>query len=83
MKLRRAVALRADVNLSEALLGFYREEHACITVPEDEALFLFFKAYRANVRLKVTLLGGSGKPGAAVAMQGYWDLLRKYWEVAK
>ncbi len=70
-------------DLGEAFLEFYREEHACITVPEDEALFLFFKAYRANVRLKVTLLGGANKPDAMVAMEGYWRLLKKYWEGLK
>ncbi len=71
-------------DLAEALLRFYQEEHACITVPEDEALFLFFKVYRANVRLKVTLLGGiDGKPEAVSAMRGYWDLLRKYWDGLK
>ncbi|MBK9017313.1 MAG: phosphotransferase [Saprospiraceae bacterium] len=71
-------------DLAEALLRFYQEEHTCITVPEDEALFLFFKAYRANVRLKVTLLGGTaGKPEAVAAMRGYWVLLRKYWDGLK
>jgi len=71
-------------DLAEALLRFYQEEHTCITVPEDEAIFLFFKAYRANVRLKVTLLGGTkGKPEALAAMRGYWGLLRKYWDGLK
>ncbi len=70
-------------DLADALLRFYQLEHPCITVPEDEALFLFFKAYRANVRLKVTLLGNHAKPETTKIMQGYWDLLRKYWDGLK
>lgn len=73
---------RAD--LAVALLRFYQEEHACITTPEDEVLFLFFKAYRANVRLKVTLLGSTPyQPTTIAAMRGYWGLLRKYWNGIK
>ncbi|MCF8245854.1 MAG: phosphotransferase [Saprospiraceae bacterium] len=66
-------------DLGEALFHFYQLEHACITSPEDEALFLFFKAYRANVRLKVTLLGNHSTAETIAALRGYWDLLRKYW----
>ena len=65
----------ARPDLSDAFLRFYQEEHACIMQPEDELLFCFFKAYRANVRLKVELLGGSG----GAALTGYWELLRVFW----
>lgn len=70
-------------DLCESLLRFYQQEHACITVPEDEALFLFFKAYRANVRLKVALLSSQKTAEAAAALRGYWDLLCKYWDGLK
>ena len=66
-------------DLGEALLRYYREEHPCIARPEDEALFLFFKAYRANVRLKVTLLGGSLSPDLKETVKRYWELLEGYW----
>ncbi|MCC6725898.1 MAG: phosphotransferase [Saprospiraceae bacterium] len=65
----------ARPDLAAAFLRFYQQEHACITQPEDELLFQFFKAYRANVRLKVALLGGAAKE----EMQAYWDLMWRYW----
>ncbi len=67
-------------DLAEAFLRYYQEEHACMTDPADESLFLFFKAYRANVRLKVTLLGGLNSPSAREAAQAYWRLIGEYWE---
>jgi len=67
-------------DLGDALLRFYQKEHPCMTAPADEALFLFFKAYRANVRLKVTLLGNHATAETTAAMRGYWGLLRKYWD---
>ncbi len=70
-------------DLAEALLRFYQKEHPCITAPEDETLFLFFKAYRANVRLKVTLLGNHATAETAAVLRGYWGLLRKYWDGLK
>lgn len=42
--------------LSDAFLDAYRRHWSIMPAPEDEALFLYFKAYRANVRLKVALL---------------------------
>ncbi|MBK7938757.1 MAG: hypothetical protein IPJ82_17460 [Lewinellaceae bacterium] len=67
-------------DLSDALLRYYQEKHPCILVPEDETLFLFFKTYRANVRLKVTLLAGISAPGAVETMHRYWELLAEYWK---
>ncbi len=66
-------------DLGEALLRFYQQEYPCITEPTDEALFIFFKAYRANVRLKVTLLSNHSTAATIATLRGYWDLLRNYW----
>ncbi len=62
-------------DLGAAFLQYYQQEHPCITLPEDELLFQFFKAYRANVRLKVELLGGAGE----AVLAGYWRAVRGYW----
>ncbi|MCB0545110.1 MAG: hypothetical protein KDC70_16400 [Saprospiraceae bacterium] len=66
-------------DLAEALLRFYTEKHACLITPEDEALFLYYKAYRANVRLKVTVLDTSHKTEKQEMMKQYWSLLSSYW----
>ncbi len=65
----------ARPDLCVAFLQYYQLEHPCIEQPEDELLFQFFKAYRANVRLKVALL--SGRPHEEIL--GYWNLLNGYW----
>jgi uncharacterized protein len=48
--------------------------------PEDALLFLFFKAYRANVRLKINLLALRQQQSAALeaSVQCYWRLLKAY-----
>ncbi len=66
-------------DLAGALLRYYQEENPCIVVPEDETLFQFFKAYRANVRLKVTLLPGKNTSVEREAARRYWELLTRYW----
>ncbi len=66
-------------DLAEALLYYYQQVNPCILVPEDETLFYFFKAYRANVRLKVTLLAGGDATTEKEAAGRYWTLLIKYW----
>jgi len=43
-------------DLGELFLRAYQSHWAVLPTPEDEVLFRFFKAYRANVRLKVILL---------------------------
>ncbi|MBK8567158.1 MAG: hypothetical protein IPN76_28495 [Saprospiraceae bacterium] len=62
-------------DLGVAFLRFYQQEHSCIEIPEDELLFLFFKAYRANVRLKVALLGSASHE----EIIGYWAMMNEYW----
>lgn len=65
-------------DLSAAFLDFYKAKHPCMELPEDEQLFVFFKAYRANVRLKVDLMA---QPVRQESVRAYWKLLRKYWQV--
>jgi aminoglycoside phosphotransferase family enzyme len=64
----------ARPDLGEAFLQFYQAGHPCLITPEDQALFQFFKAYRANVRLKVGLLGGATRE----EIKGYWELMNGY-----
>lgn len=58
----------------------YCERWPCIEGAEDERLFQYFKAYRANVRLKVTLMAWQQNPTEALRETAgvYWDLLGRY-----
>lgn len=49
---------------------------------EDALLFLFFKAYRANIRLKIGLLELRQHPAPTLleSTQRYWALLKSYCE---
>lgn len=68
----------------EAFAGVFLEEYTrhwpCFETPEDQLLFTYYKAYRANVRLKVTMLQWQQHQEAALfTMAGkYWQLLRHY-----
>jgi hypothetical protein len=67
-------------DLAEAFLEAYRRHWLCFEKLEDDILFTYFKAYRANVRLKVTLLSlrqHSNEEQARVA-RSYWALLKRY-----
>lgn len=67
-------------DLSVAFLKRYRARWECIEKPEDELLFSYFKAYRANVRLKVALLELRQHPQPALEnkARAYWALLKEY-----
>lgn len=68
-------------DLSEAFWEAYCRQWQVAPNPEDLFVFQYFKAYRANVRLKVTLLQWKQHPQDAqlAAMAGkYWDLLINY-----
>ena len=68
-------------DLSAAFWEAYCRQWQVAPNPEDLLLFEYFKAYRANVRLKVTLLQWTQHPQDAqlAAMAGkYWDLLMGY-----
>lgn len=66
--------------LAETFMEKYGQLWRCIECPEDEQLFLYFKAYRANVRLKVALqeLEQHRKAELEATARRYWDLLGRY-----
>jgi aminoglycoside phosphotransferase family enzyme len=59
----------------------YLKYWPCMEEAEDEQLFLFFKAYRANVRLKVTLMAWEERPSDQLKAEArkYWDCLARYF----
>jgi len=61
----------------------YRKIWEVMPEPEDESLFLFFKAYRANIRLKVSLLELRQHQSAALleSVRCYWGLLKNYCDL--
>jgi hypothetical protein len=67
-------------DLADIFLEAYRKQWDFMPEPEDARIFGYFKAYRANVRLKVTLLALQQHRQAALEMAGkkYWDLLARY-----
>ena len=69
-------------DLSNAFLERYKRAWACFEKPEDTLLFTYFKAYRANVRLKVTLLELRQHPNEKLVKNAlaYWKLLKEYME---
>lgn len=68
--------------LSEVFMTAYCRDWACIENREDEQLFLYFKAYRANVRLKVALMEWEQhhSPALEDTAKGYRNLLGEYLE---
>ena len=66
--------------LSEVFMKHYRRHWPCIESTEDQRLFEYFKAYRANVRLKVTLLEWQQHQSDHLKETAkiYWDLLIQY-----
>ena len=68
--------------LAEVFMAAYCREWRCIEDPEDEQLFLYFKAYRANVRLKVALMELEQHRSATLeeTAKAYWILLAAYLE---
>lgn len=72
--------VRGQPELGTAFLQAYNESWSLFPKAEDRLLFLYFKAYRANVRLKVALL--ELRQHAAPALQAqarqYWLWLERY-----
>jgi aminoglycoside phosphotransferase family enzyme len=68
--------------LVQVFLDAYFQGWRCVECPEDARLFLYFKAYRANVRLKVALMELEQHPSGMLieAAKVYWNLLGKYLE---
>ncbi len=67
-------------DLANTFLEYYTRLWPCFETPEDSLLFVYFKAYRANVRLKVALLEGRQHPseGLSKTALAYWSLLKQY-----
>ena len=66
--------------LSEVFMEHYRRHWPCIESNEDRRLFDYFKAYRANVRLKVTLLEWQQHQRVDLVETAklYWNLMLQY-----
>lgn len=66
--------------LEKTFMDAYLRHWACIENPEDRRLFQYFKAYRANVRLKVTLIAWQqhGTKALEKTAAVYWGLLGRY-----
>ena len=71
---------RGHAELSNAFLQAYARHWNVFPDPADEELFRFFKAYRANVRLKVALIELRQHPSGKLEDQAkhYWSLLESY-----
>ena len=71
---------RGHPELALHFLKAYRQIWEITPEPEDALLFLFFKAYRANIRLKVSLLELRQHERADLleSVRGYWGLLKNY-----
>jgi len=67
-------------DLAEYFLENYMRHWACFENSEDTLLFNYFKAYRANVRLKVALLALRQHPNENLSKSAlaYWSLLKQY-----
>lgn len=66
--------------LAGFFLHCYGQHWRCMEKPEDQLLFQYFKAYRANVRLKVALLELQQHRSDKLETSAgtYWELLGKY-----
>lgn len=66
--------------LADVFLDEYAKHWVCFERPEDQLLFTYYKAYRANIRLKVTLLQWQQHQEAPLLVMAntYWKLLRSY-----
>ena len=67
-------------DLASVFLEAYASHWPCFEQAEDGLLFSYFKAYRANVRLKVALLELRQHPSDKLVKTAlsYWSLLKRY-----
>lgn len=72
-------------DLSEVFSGEYLQHFRCVENEADRNLLLFYKMYRANVRIKVTALALEPSvsdrrpdPGLVAVLQSYYGLFRGY-----
>lgn len=73
---------QGHAELAGIFLQAYTRHWNVFPKAEDQRLFLFFKAYRANVRLKIALLAmrQHQTPEATEQVQQYWRLMQAYLE---
>jgi uncharacterized protein len=66
--------------LGETFLQAYNKQRNCFETTEDVCLFQYFKAYRANIRLKVAALAYLQHEmlEQASLVRNYWRLFRQY-----
>ncbi len=71
---------RGHAALAQAFMAAYLQHWKCMEDPEDEQLLQYFKAYRANVRLKIALLQWEQdtQPKTAQMAKRYWQMLEHY-----
>ncbi len=74
---------RGHLELVLPFLETYRRIWEITPEPEDAFLFLFYKAYRANIRLKVSLLELRQHQTVALleSVRRYWELLKNYCQL--
>lgn len=67
-------------DLAGVFMEAYQQHWSCLPEKEDALLFRYYKAYRANVRLKVALLEyrQDARPEPAAMARRYWELLQEY-----
>jgi hypothetical protein len=74
-------------DLGNTFLQRYLLQTPCIKTEDDQALFLFYKLYRANIRLKVNALkwrqsgDATEKKKRGDAVSNYYDLMKSYGEI--
>lgn len=69
--------------LADAFLQEYLEHYPCVENEADRLLLVFYKMYRANVRMKVTALAvnpaaGLPDPGLVASLEGYFEVFDRY-----
>ena len=71
---------QGHAELADVFLQGYTRRWNVFPKNEDHRLFLFFKAYRANVRLKIALLALRQHPTKDMIEQvrQYWQLMAAY-----
>ncbi|MDX2247284.1 MAG: phosphotransferase [Bacteroidia bacterium] len=68
-------------DLSEIFLQKYLQRFPCITTPSDVAILTYYKLYRANVRMKVTLLEMAKNTLSAQEIETHKNRIKKYSEL--
>ena len=74
-------------DLSESFISYYNVSNRAIRTPSDERLFIYFKAYRANIRAKINSLRAQSSQQTTetnrylVETCKYLGLLNRYMDI--